>query len=134
MKSSVAFQLENAGWPALLLDGAMTICRANPAALRLFGPGLEAGTALLSAIWSPENTITPEQFFAQWERSPGPTATLKFRSKGGATGAWLSSICSFSREGQKFFLLQLSADNAGPDAQATESSLAQKQKLDCALQ
>lgn len=139
MKSSVAFQLENAGWPALLLDGATTICRANPAAIRLFGPGLEGGTALLSAIWSPDNPTTAEQFFAQWERSPSPTATLKFRSKGGTTGAWLTSLCAFSREGQKFFLLQLAPDNAAPaaaapEAQATESNLAQKQKLDCALQ
>ena len=40
MKSDVAFALENAGWPALLVDGAGAICRANPAALSLFGAAL----------------------------------------------------------------------------------------------
>jgi len=138
MKSSVAFQLENAGWPALLLDGATTICRANPAAVRLFGPALEGGTPLLTAIWSAENTTTPEQFLAQWERAPSATVPLKLRSKGGGTLAWLTSICSFSRDGQKFFLLQLLSDNSNPaggsEGQPTEASLAQKQKLDCALQ
>ena len=37
MKSDVAFALENAGWPALLVDAAGAICRANPAATSLFG-------------------------------------------------------------------------------------------------
>lgn len=138
MKSSVTFQLENAGWPALLLDGATTICRANPAAVRLFGPTLEGGAPLLAAIWSAENTLPAEQFLAQWERAPSATVSLKFRSKGGGTVSWLTSICSVLREGQKLFLLQLLSENSnsigGSDGPAAESSLAQKQKLECALQ
>ena len=138
MKSSAVFQLENAGWPALLLDGATTICRANPAAIRLFGPTLDGGTPLLAAIWSPENATSAEQFLAQWERSPAPTLTLKFRGKGGGTVSALSSICSLQKEGQKSFLLQILPETSNPPAaaesQPSESSLAQKQKLDCALQ
>ncbi|HZR19184.1 MAG TPA: ATP-binding protein [Verrucomicrobiae bacterium] len=138
MKSSLVFQLENAAWPALLLDSATTVCRANPAAIRLFGPALESSTALLAAIWSPDNTATPEQFLAQWERSPTQTVSLKLRTRGG--NAWLASasICSFTKEGQRFFLLQILPD--APAAQAEEAStssdasLAHKQKLDCALQ
>src|SRR5690242_13378008 len=107
MKSSVTFQLENAGWPALLLDGATTICRANPAAVRLFGPTLEGGAPLLAAIWSAENSTSAEQFLAQWERAPSPTVILKFRGKGGGTVSWSTSICSVLKDGQKLFMLQL---------------------------
>ncbi len=138
MKSSAAFQLENAGWPALLLDGATTICRANPAAARVFGPALEGDTPLLAAIWSAENNATPEQFLAQWEKSPVPTVTLKLRGKGGNPLASVVSLCSFLKDGEKFFLLQVlseaPATGGVPESQATETSQAQKQKLDCALQ
>jgi two-component system, cell cycle sensor histidine kinase and response regulator CckA len=138
MKSSAAFQLENAGWPALLLDGAATICRANPAAIRLFGPALDGATPLLSAIWSPENSSSPEQFLAQWERSPSPSVLLKLRSKGGSSVALQTSICSFLKDSQKLFLLQFLPETPNPPSAPAdpmdETSLAQKQKLECALQ
>ncbi len=138
MKSSAVFQLENAGWPALLLDSSTTICRANPAAIRLFGPTLEGSTPLLAAIWSEGNGTTPEQFLAQWERSPSPAALLRFHSRGGGTVTASASICSFLKDGQKYFLLQLPPDSAGPvsggDGHAAETSLAHQQKLECALQ
>jgi len=138
MKPSAVFQLENAGWPALLLDGATTICRANSAAIRLFGPVLEGSTTLLLAIWSPENTISPEQFLAQWERSPTPTVVLKLRTKGGSTVALPGSICFFLKDAQKFFMLQLLPENSNPvsapENPTTDTNQAQKQKLECALQ
>jgi hypothetical protein len=138
MKSSAVFQLENAGWPALLLDGATTVCRVNPAAVRLFGPTLEGETPLLSAIWATENNITPEQFLAQWERSPSPSVAIKFRGKGGGTVAFLASICSFLKDSQKYFLVQLlpetSSSPSHHEGETAETSLAQKQKLECALQ
>jgi PAS domain-containing protein len=43
--------LENAGWPALLVDESGTILRANPAAVKTFGPVLEGEAPLLSSIW-----------------------------------------------------------------------------------
>ena len=137
MKSSAVFPLENAGWPALLLDGATTICRANPAAIRLFGPALENSTPLLSTIWAAGNDGTPEQFLAQWERSPGASAVLNLRTRGGNSVSSPVAVCSFLRDGQKFFLVQLlpeaQAGNAALHPHA-ESALAQKQKLECALQ
>jgi signal transduction histidine kinase len=126
MKADEVFALENAGWPALLVNNAGTIQRANQAAVKQFGPALAGGTSL-SSIWSSENGSTAEQFIAQWERSPSTTVTLKFRVKG-ASHSFLVSLCAFTRDGQKFFVFQLLPDSGA------ELSLAQKQKLDCALQ
>jgi signal transduction histidine kinase len=137
MKSSLVFPLENAAWPALLLDAATTVCRANPAAIRLFGPALEGSTALLSAIWA-DNSVSPQQFLVQWERSPAQTVSLKLRARGGSALLVSASICSFTKEGQKFFLIQglPEAVPAATEAVApsSDASLAHKQKLDCALQ
>jgi hypothetical protein len=62
MKSDVAFGLENAGWPALMVDAAGAICRANPAAAELFGAAVTGDSPRLSTVWSPENTSAAEQF------------------------------------------------------------------------
>ena len=138
MKSDVAFALENAGWPALLVDGAGTICRANPAANSLFGAALDGESPRLSAVWAPENSSTADQFLAQWERSAAPTLLLKFRGKGGQTVGYLTSICAFTKDGQKYFVLQLLRESAAAAAEAEaaggDAGLALKQKLDCALQ
>jgi signal transduction histidine kinase len=137
MKPDVVFILENAGWPALLLDGSGTILRANPAAVKTFGSVLEGEAPLLSAIWSAENGLTPEQFLAQWGHSPAGMVALKFLVKGGGSGAFSISICSLNKDGEKFFVFQAAPETtpAGEARnQALEISLAQKQKLDCALQ
>ena len=61
MKVDVVFALDNAGWPALLLDGTGTILRASQAAVRVFGPVLEGAAPRLSALWPPESNATAEQ-------------------------------------------------------------------------
>jgi len=138
MKSDVAFALENAGWPALLVAGAGTVCRANPAAAGLFGAALAGESPRLSAVWSPESSSTAEQFLAQWESSAVPTVLLKFRCKGGPAVSYLTSICAFTKDGKKYFVLQLLRESAPGAAEARppggEAGLAHKQKLDCALQ
>ena len=144
MKLDVAFALENAGWPALLVDEAGTIRRANQTAVKVFGAALEGESPSLLAIWTPENKATPEQFLAAWERTPTAAVPLKFRNKGGAVASYLTSICSFSRDEQKCFVLQLLPDIVAAalvNSTTTEgknhtadAGLAQKQKLDCALQ
>src|SRR5581483_9329380 len=140
MKSDVAFVLENAGWPALLVNQTGSIVRANQAAVKMFGPSLEGGATLLSNVWSPDNGVSADQFMAQWERSPTATVPLKFRVRGGGVGTFSVSICSFSRDGQRFFILQLAepAAAAAPavagDTKGMSEAQAQKQKLDCALQ
>jgi nitrogen-specific signal transduction histidine kinase len=130
MKTDTVFALEHAAWPTLLIDNATTICRANESAKKLFGPALDGASPLLSTIWSPENGQTPEQFLAHWERSPAPLSTLKYRGKGGHSAALPTSICAFTRDGTKFFVLQMLTETG----QASDGGSAHKQKLDCALQ
>ena len=138
MKSDVAFAMEKAGWPALLVDGAGAVCRANEAALGLFEAALAGDSPRLSSVWSPENSNAADQFLVQWERSPVPTVPLKFRGKGGQTIAYLTSICAFTQDGRKYFVLQLLREgvSAGPEVKhpGGEAGFALKQKLDCALQ
>ncbi|MCL4786336.1 MAG: response regulator [Verrucomicrobia bacterium] len=134
MKFDAAFVLENANWPALLVDAASTILRANQAAVKTFGPALEGATPLLSAIWSPENGGTAEQFLAQWERAPASPATLRFRVKGGGMASFSTSICSFAKEAERWFILQLLPEPIRGEQSAGDTVVLHKQKLDCALQ
>ena len=107
MKQEVAFVLENSNWPALLVEGAGAIRRANSAAVQLFGPVLAGGSSLLSAIWAPENKIKAEAFLAGLEAAPGPVESLQFRLKTGITESFSSYICPVKRDGQKYYLFQL---------------------------
>ncbi len=62
---------------------------------------------------------------------------LKFPVKGGGSGAFLISICSLNKDGEKLFVFQAAPEIAPVGEtrnQVSETSLAQKQKLDCALQ
>ena len=47
------------------------------------------------------------EFLAQWERAAVPTVPLKFRGKAGQAISYLTSICAFTKDGQKYFVLQL---------------------------
>ena len=138
MKPEVVFVLENAGWPAVLVNAASTILRANQAAVKTFGSPLEGALPLLSAIWSPENGNTAEQFLAQWERAPSPSVSAKLRVKGGGTTTYAASVCSCTQDGQKLFLLQLlpePAPGGEPKFHVPRTPpIVHKQKLDCALQ
>jgi signal transduction histidine kinase len=137
MKSEAVFALEHAGWAALLVDSSGTVCRANGKAQELFGSGLAGPSPKLSAIWSSENRASAEEFVAQWEHSPAPAVSLKFRAGDRPAVPYLTSICSFADAGQKYLLLQLLREGgAMPEGKApgTDSSSVHKQKLDCALQ
>src|ERR1035438_7794490 len=142
MKPEVVFGLEGAAWPALLLNAGGVVLRSNTAATNTFGAALAGESPQLSAIWSPENGRTPEEFFVRWEQSPTMTADLKFRVANGATMKFTAAICAFNSEGRKWFILQLlpavapvpapapGETKTAPDA----GGMALKQKLECALQ
>jgi two-component system cell cycle sensor histidine kinase/response regulator CckA len=130
MKADLVFALENAGWPALLVDGAGTVLRANVAAVKLFGAALEGTSPHLSAVWAADQTVPAEQFLAQWERAPSPITTVRFKLRGGAVAAHPVLVCAYMRDEQRFFLLQLATEGIA----AGENSAAHRQKLECALQ
>jgi len=156
MNSEVVFGLEGAAWPALLLDVGCTVLRSNSTALIHFGEPLKAENPSLTSIWSPENPLPPQDFFAQWEKAPSATGILKFRTVTGETKKFVAAICVFGKDGQKWFVLQLLPVGESIAAAATAQTptaspfpaLAEtkntvaadaggvllKQKLDCALQ
>ena len=161
MKPDFALGLDNAAWPAFMVDDSGTVRHANAAAVQTFGTVLEGEPALSSSIWSAESEWTPQQFLTNSDRSPTPVTPLKFRAKGGVTTQFDTCVCSLVRSGEKFYLFQLFRGRAAPaggpvpvrdfqeatprkiesgdKALSTEGfwveiSSAQKQKLDCALQ
>ncbi|HLZ54109.1 MAG TPA: ATP-binding protein [Verrucomicrobiae bacterium] len=150
MKPEIVFGLESAAWPALLVDGNGVIMRANSSAAAAFGAVLTGEGPLLSAIWPAENGTTAVDFLTRWERSPTPVVNLKFRAPNGPMVACTVSICTFAKDGRKWFVFQLlpltasppstNAPAASATSPATENKteadagLTLKQRLDCALQ
>jgi len=142
MKPEVVFGLESASWPALLLNAGSVVLRANAAAAAAFGTALAGEAPPLSAIWSPENSGAAEDFFAHWERAPMTTTDVKLRTANGATTKFRAAISTFSRDGGKWYVLQLLPGVELAPAGASEETravpdaggAALKQKLDCALQ
>ncbi len=148
MKSDVTFQLENAAWPAFVVEEGGTIRYANQAAVDFFGPKLEGESVSLSALW-PEQHETAEHFLARWSRSPAAYTPITYRGKGGKEATFDTYICS-ARDGQKRHIFQLiqqrpvGSPPANTDLSAmgvaenkaapTDTLVFQKQRLDCALQ
>ena len=108
MKSDVAFALENAGWPALLVDGAAPSAVRNPAATNLFGAALAGESPRLSAVWSPENTQHRRPVFGPVGALRRPDTAAQVPGQGRPVG-WLSHVDlrASPRTAQKYFVLQL---------------------------
>jgi two-component system cell cycle sensor histidine kinase/response regulator CckA len=128
MNPSEWFALDGAGWPALLVDEAGTVFRANDAAIKVFGQVIAASGSPLSAIWA-ETAQSPSDWLANWVKTPAPTVVLKFKWKAGGVATHTVSVCITQRDGQRAFLLQLLGETTNADAVA-----AHKHKLDCAMQ
>ena len=139
MKPEVVFGLENATWPALLVNTAGAVTLANAAAKDVFGASLAATPAQLASIWSPENGGGATEFISLWQKSPSAVSTLKFKTTSGTTATFTTAICQFNNNGEAWLVLQLLAGVSGAEAvpeakSATEGDAALKQKLDCVLQ
>jgi signal transduction histidine kinase len=144
MKPEVVFGLESASWPALLLNAGSVVVRTNAAATAAFGAALTGEAPTLSAIWLPENGGTPEEFLARCEQLSKPTTDVRLRTANGATTKFTAAVCAFSRDGARWYVLQLLPAverTPGPAGASDESKTAPdagaaslKQKLDCALQ
>lgn len=142
MSSDLAFGLENAQWPALLVDASGIVRRSNAAAVNAFGGVVDGKGSLLSAIWAPGNQATAEAFLGRWQRASSASVPLKLRTKEGATAEFATYVAPFTKDEAGYFILQFFAvptvsaplRAAGAEPTTVEAGLAQKQKLDCALQ
>src|SRR5438874_12632461 len=99
--------LEHAHWPALLVDAGGIIRRVNRAGARLFGAISEGALLNFSAVWGGGNGRTFEQYLAETERDGGAVSPSMFRPREGAAVSYLTGVCSFAVEGQKYFVVQL---------------------------
>ena len=133
--------LDAASWPAFLVDSSAGVRRANPAASDFFGEKVEGNSASLAALWTNENGSDAPAFLNRVKTSKALTTPLKLRGKGIAITQFNSSVCLIERDGAQFYLFQLfpiapaaGAGKADAKGQSVEINLAQKQKLDCALQ
>jgi nitrogen-specific signal transduction histidine kinase/CheY-like chemotaxis protein len=155
IKSETNFSLENAGWPALLVDSSGHIRGVSLGAKNTFGQIILTRPQLGQSVWSKENDQTPEEFFACYDEMRDGPYSLRFKGRDGSTSSYETHVCPMFHDGEELFLLQvfpqtiapssgspppapvIKAEPVRPPAEGTsvmEASLAQKQKLDCAMQ
>ncbi len=105
MRRETDFVLEQAAWPALLLEENGRICRANQAARRLFGfNGLSRNTVLAS-IWDDSAGMKPDIFLR--DLPVNGAANIKLRVEGGAAEPFTAHVNKVVRQGQLYLVLQL---------------------------
>jgi signal transduction histidine kinase/CheY-like chemotaxis protein len=107
----VPFALTNADWPALVVDKAGTIVRANPAAARVFGAASRKG-ALLGGIWAADNEAALEKFLAEPAQEQG--LPVKLRAESGTILSFRAQICPAAQS--KWVLLQFFKEGAAMPA------------------
>jgi signal transduction histidine kinase len=137
MKPEVIFGLEDAVWPALLINAAGAVLMSNPAARTVFGSLLASNPPQLDAIWLPANGPAVD-FLARWELSPTATTDLQFRLANGMVRNFSTAIARLARDNNKWFVLQLlppaKAVPGGESKNLPTGDAALKQRLDCTLQ
>src|SRR5204863_370509 len=69
MKLDSGFGLDNAGWPAFLVDDSGIVRHANQAAVNAFGTVMEGEPSLSASVWSTKTDMTPEESLAKF--TPG---------------------------------------------------------------
>ena len=144
MKPEVVFGLENAVWPAVLVNTSGSVLLTNAAAKNFFGANLTGEAANLATVWAPENGGSAADFLARWEQSPAASGVLKFRTASGLVSPFLTTVCQFNSDGKKWLVLQLLPNDVSPPALPATPTVelqalvpgdaALKQKLDCVLQ
>jgi nitrogen-specific signal transduction histidine kinase len=111
MRRETDFVLEQAAWPAMLLEENGRICRANQAARRIFDLNGHSGDSMLSAIWDEQSEMPPESFLR--EQPNGGTANVKLRVAGGVVAPFVAHVNKIVREGQPYLVLQLLKESGG---------------------
>jgi len=129
--------MDAAGWPALLVDRAGLIHRANVAATKAFEPLLETLPVAMSKLWPAQTAVSPEAWLTQWDPTAALLRSLRLRAAGNRTVQFSAAVCRADGPEAGLFLIQLLPDSSVAPAPApamSEASLLHKQKLDCALQ
>jgi signal transduction histidine kinase len=135
MDADAVFGLPVADRPMFLVGAAREILLANPAAVEIFGMMLQTESLPLGKIWSPENSMASEQLLSDLEKI-SPAMALKFRAQDGSTRIFSVAICPFKSGADVLFIFQLfpEAIPMEPANPFSDDGMAQRQKLDCALQ
>ena len=149
MKSETVFALENANWPALLVDASGGIRAASQGAKSVFGEDL-AGQTLSESIWTKENPQSAEELLSAFEESSGGSYQLKLKAVDGSITNYQTQICTMPSDNGETYLLQMfklpagaapiltapvkALDGHNTSITVVEAGVAQKQKLDCAMQ
>ncbi|HMJ90041.1 MAG TPA: ATP-binding protein [Candidatus Acidoferrum sp.] len=126
--------LESAAWPVLVVDASAAIRRTNAAAQSLFGEKLD-GSPTLTSLWTSENELTPGSFVARVRETKSFSGNLRLRGKGIVITPFTACACLAGPD----IILQLLPNSPtsaarAPERNSVEVNVAQKQKLDCALQ
>jgi PAS domain-containing protein len=109
MRRETDFVLEQAAWPAMLLEENGRICRVNQAARRVFDLPDSLRAASVASLWDDENKTTPEQFLREQIAPERPT--LKLRVAGGAKAQFVAHGTKVARDGHLYVVLQLFKDS-----------------------
>jgi signal transduction histidine kinase/CheY-like chemotaxis protein len=143
MKPEAVFGLENAAWPALLVNAGGVILACNTAAKDLFGPAVGIRSTELAAIWAPVNGTQPAGFLAWWSKNRPVPFDLQLRLPNGLEKKFAASITTVPGGDGAGYLLQLLPWPEPPGPRPVESptefrnttgDAALRQRLECALQ
>jgi signal transduction histidine kinase len=148
MKSETVFALANANWPALLVDAAGGIRAASHGAKQVFGEEI-IGRSLSESIWLKDAPQSPDELFASVDTSSSGSYHLSFKAADGTVAKYQTQVCPLPSETGEAYLLQMFSTPAGApiltapvktvegnntSITVVEAGVAQKQKLDCAMQ
>src|SRR5580693_2353546 len=109
MRRETDFVLEQAAWPAMLMEENGRICRANQAARRVFDLPDSLREVSLASLWDDESKTPPEQFLR--EHTTAATAPLKLRVAGGLKAQFVAHGTKVERDGHFYVVLQLFKDS-----------------------
>jgi signal transduction histidine kinase len=111
MRRETDFVLEQAAWPAMLLEENGSIRRTNQAARRVFDFSAKVGTPGLAAIWDPSNQSSLATLLR--DTASAEMTNLKLRVNGGGSAQFVAHLVKVVRDGSPYWVLQLFKDSGG---------------------